>query len=86
MGDVRLVDLDVFKRYSLAIRQESAPAEELLAVLEASRRQVEAAGEAAPRLSRRRRPAEAPPEPAPAAAPEAEPAEDEEWWPEDLDK
>ena len=43
MADVRLVDLDVFKRYSLAIRQESAPVEEVLAVLEATRRQVEAA-------------------------------------------
>lgn len=43
MTDVRLVDLDVFKRYSLAIRQEAAPAEEVLAVLDASRRQVMAA-------------------------------------------
>jgi hypothetical protein len=37
MPDVRLVDLDVIKRYSLAVRQESAPAEELLAALDASR-------------------------------------------------
>lgn len=36
-GDVRLVDLDVIKRYSLAVRQESAPADELLASLDASR-------------------------------------------------
>ena len=27
-SDVRLVDLDVIRRYSLALRQESAPAEE----------------------------------------------------------
>ena len=46
MADVRLVDLEVFKRYSLAIRQESAPADEVLAVLEATRRQVQAAGPA----------------------------------------
>jgi len=38
--DVRLVDLDVIKRYSLALRQELAPADEVLAVLEASRQQV----------------------------------------------
>jgi hypothetical protein len=38
MGDeVRLVDLEVIKRYSLAVRQESAPAEDLLAALDASR-------------------------------------------------
>ncbi|HVE47317.1 MAG TPA: hypothetical protein VNA57_11300 [Acidimicrobiales bacterium] len=58
MSDVRLVDLDVIKRYSLAVRQEWAPAEELLAVLEATRRQVLAAGAApAPRSRRRRQPA-----------------------------
>lgn len=43
MSDVRLVDLDVIKRYSLAVRQEWAPAEEMLAALEASREQVLAA-------------------------------------------
>ena len=43
MTDVRLVDLDVIKRYSLAIRQESAPADELLAVLDATREQIVAA-------------------------------------------
>ena len=43
MPDVRLVDLDFVRRYSLAIRQEHAPAEELLAALEASREQVLAA-------------------------------------------
>jgi hypothetical protein len=41
--EVRLVDLEVIKRYSLAVRQESAPAEDLLAVLEASRDAVLAA-------------------------------------------
>lgn len=61
MADVRLVDLDVFKRYSLAIRQEAAPAEELLAVLDATRRQVEEAGRSPARASRRRREAAAPP-------------------------
>jgi hypothetical protein len=35
--EVRLVDLEVIKRYSLAVRQESAPAEDLLAALDASR-------------------------------------------------
>ena len=43
MGDVRLVDLEIIKRYSLAIRQETVPAEELLAVLDASRDAVLAA-------------------------------------------
>lgn len=41
--DVRLVDLEVIKRYSLAIRQESAPAAEVLAALDASRATVLAA-------------------------------------------
>ena len=43
MADVRLVDLDVIKRYSLAVRQETAPAEEVLAALDASRAAVKAA-------------------------------------------
>jgi len=43
MADVRLVDLDVIKRYSLAVRQETAPAEEVLAALDASRAAVRAA-------------------------------------------
>jgi hypothetical protein len=43
VGDVKLVDLDVIRRYSLAIRQETAPAEEVLAVLDASREVVLAA-------------------------------------------
>lgn len=41
--EVRLVDLEVIKRYSLAVRQESAPAKDLLAVLDASRAAVVAA-------------------------------------------
>ena len=43
MPDVRLVDLDIIRRYSLAVRQETAPAEEVLAVLDASREIVVAA-------------------------------------------
>ena len=43
MAEVRLVDLEVIKRYSLAIRQESAPASEVLAALDASRATVLAA-------------------------------------------
>ena len=41
-GEVRLIDLEIIKRYSLAIRQETAPAEELLAVLDATREHVAA--------------------------------------------
>ncbi len=52
MVEVPLVDLEVILRYSLAIRQEAAPARELLDVLDASRATVEAAlraaGEAVP--------------------------------------
>ena len=46
MADVRLVDLEVFKRFSLAVRREYAPAEAVLAVLEADRRAVLAAMDA----------------------------------------
>jgi hypothetical protein len=54
-NEVRLVDLEVIKRYSLAVRQESAPAEDLLAVLDASRAAVLAAmGTAAPAARRPR--------------------------------
>ncbi|MDP9402504.1 MAG: hypothetical protein M3P85_04055 [Actinomycetota bacterium] len=60
MSDVRLVDLDVIKRYSLAVRQESAPAEEVLAVLEASRQQVLAAMRPERRGRRRRDPTSRP--------------------------
>lgn len=48
MAEVRLVDLAVIKRYSLAIRQESAPADEVLRVLDASRKAVLAAIDAEP--------------------------------------
>ena len=37
MAEVPLVDLEVIVRYSLAIRQELAPAEEVLAALDESR-------------------------------------------------
>jgi hypothetical protein len=43
MSDVRLVDLDVIQRYSLAVRQDAAPAAELLTSLDASRAVVLAA-------------------------------------------
>lgn len=43
MRDVRLVDLEVIKRYSLAVRRDAVPADELLAALDASRATVLAA-------------------------------------------
>ena len=43
MTDVRLVDLEVIKRYSLAVRRDTVPADELLSVLDASRTVVLAA-------------------------------------------
>ena len=43
MSEVRLVDLEIIKRYSLAIRQETASADELLDALDASRAVVAAA-------------------------------------------
>lgn len=46
MPDVRLVDLEVIKRYSLAVRRDLVPAEELLAALDASRATVLAAMDA----------------------------------------
>jgi len=45
--DVRLVDLEVIKRYSLAVRRDTVPATELLAALDASRALVAAVIEAA---------------------------------------
>jgi len=45
-AEVRLVDLAVIKRYSLAVRQERAPAEEVLEALEDSAAVVIAALEA----------------------------------------
>jgi hypothetical protein len=56
MVEVRLVDLELIRRYSLAVRQESAPAEEILAALDASRDAVLAQlGTPATRASRSRR-------------------------------
>jgi hypothetical protein len=56
MADVRLVDLDVIKRFSLAVRRDAVPAEELLASLDASRAVVLAAlSEDAPARPRPRR-------------------------------
>lgn len=58
--EVRLVDLEVIKRYSLAVRQESAPAADLLAALDASRDAVlallprEAPADEAPKARRPR--------------------------------
>ena len=62
------LDLEIIKRYSLAIRQETAPAEEVLAVLDATRAAVAAAlaaqaRPAAPRAARAARAAR--PRPAP---------------------
>lgn len=60
MADVNLVDLEVIKRYSLAIRQESAPADEVLAVLELSREAVLAAVAAQPSNRKAAAPKKAP--------------------------
>jgi hypothetical protein len=55
MPEVRLVDLDVIKRYSLLVRHDAAPADELLASLDASREVVLAAlAEAQPPTRARR--------------------------------
>ncbi|MDQ1496979.1 MAG: hypothetical protein QOI86_319, partial [Actinomycetota bacterium] len=43
MADVRLVDLEVLKRFSLVLRREFADAEDVLAALETSRSLVLAA-------------------------------------------
>jgi hypothetical protein len=43
MAQVRLVDLEIIKRFSLAIRSEYAEAEDLLHALDASRAEVERA-------------------------------------------
>ena len=62
MADVRLVDLDVIKRFSLAVRCDTVPAEELLASLDASRAVVLAAlSEDTPARRRPRRTAPAAP-------------------------
>ena len=68
--EFRLVDLEVIKRYSLAVRQESAPAEDILAALDASREAVIASmGLAMPRP----RPAEPSDGPSAAAPGEGQP-------------
>jgi hypothetical protein len=55
MEEVRLVDLDVIRRYSLLVRRDAAPADELLAALDASREVVLAAlGQPAPPARSRR--------------------------------
>jgi hypothetical protein len=54
VAEVRLVDLDVIKRYSLAVRRDTVPAEELLMALEASVETVRAA--IAPEATATRRP------------------------------
>ncbi|MDQ1403578.1 MAG: hypothetical protein QOG03_1894 [Actinomycetota bacterium] len=56
MADVQLVDLEVIKRYSLAVRQATAPADELLAALDASREAVLRAMNAAGRQSSKSQP------------------------------
>ncbi|HWW53850.1 MAG TPA: hypothetical protein VNY84_08775 [Acidimicrobiales bacterium] len=56
MQEVRLVDLDVINRYSLLVRHDAAPADELLASLDASRAVVLAALAQAKAPSRRRGP------------------------------
>ena len=53
-GEVRLVDLDVVKRYSLAVQQETAPADEVLAALDSSRALVQAVIDATPAPAPRR--------------------------------
>ena len=58
--EVRLVDLEVIKRYSLAVRQETVPAAELLAVLDASRKAVVAAMKPAPKTKTAPKPKAAP--------------------------
>jgi hypothetical protein len=50
-AEVRLVDLAVIKRYSLAVRQERAPAEEVLEALEDSAAVVIAALEGDPAVA-----------------------------------
>jgi hypothetical protein len=47
VADVRLVDLEVIKRYSLAVRRDTVPAAEVLEALDASRAYVAALLDAA---------------------------------------
>jgi hypothetical protein len=67
VAEVRLVDLEVIKRYSLAVRRDTVPAEELLEALEASQAAVRAALGVSPPPSAARR-ASARPTPRPRAA------------------
>ena len=72
MREVRLVDLEIIKRYSLAIRQETAPADDLLAVLDATREHVAAlAGSDAVEAAKKapKEPAKSPGKPAAKRAP-----------------
>ena len=58
---VRLVDLEVIKKFSLAVRQDKAPASEVLAALDASRATVLAAiGDDVPVKKRASRPRKKP--------------------------
>ncbi|MEW6475939.1 MAG: hypothetical protein AB1679_27090, partial [Actinomycetota bacterium] len=75
MADVRLVDLEVLKRFSLVLRREFADAEDVLAALDTSRNLVLAAlgrpaGKAPAKAPAKgtARPAKAPAKPAKAPA------------------
>ena len=60
MADVRLVDLEVLKRFSLVLRREFADAEDVLAALDTSRNLVLAAlGRPAPAKAAAKAPAKA---------------------------
>ena len=59
MAEVRLVDLEIIKRYSLAVRRDTVPAAEVLEALDASRAHVASVMAAAPPPSQ---PAAPPPE------------------------
>jgi hypothetical protein len=76
MAEVKLVDLEIIKRYSLAVRQEAAPAKDLLAALDASRATVQAAidGPSSTR-SRRARPPGSASVSAPVSTSASEPAD-----------
>jgi hypothetical protein len=79
VADIELVDLEVIARYSLAIRQASAPAHEVLAALEESKAFVLALldGASVEEADARALVAAAEPEP------EVDEPEAEEWLPED---
>src|SRR3954449_6159362 len=70
VADVRLVDLEVLKRFSLVLRREFADAEDVLAALDTSRSLVLAAlGRAAPAKAPAKAPARPPAKGAAKAAP-----------------